>query len=185
MNLKKKIYIILAIFCFAVLILAVVLIYPLLEGIKENSEQLITTRKELVFLEKQITELKEFKENYQEYKPNLEIIDKLFVDPETPLQFIQFLETRAANSNISLEISAIIPQREKTSSDLWDNTVFQISLKGSFSNFLRFLEKIEASSYLIESQNLTVNELNKGAIGPEGKSLGNIEANLSIKVFTK
>ncbi len=185
MTYSKKIYIISAVFITITVILIVFFVYPLFKTIKNNSEELITVKKNLIFFQNQIRELERFNNNYQKYEPNLKIIDELFIDSQTPLEFIKFLERTASNSGISLEILSIsIPQKQENS-NLWPNTTFELALRGDFSGLLKFLEKLEAGSYLIESESLTARKLKQRELRENKFSSEDIKTNLSIKVFTK
>jgi len=166
-------------------ILIVLFIYPLFKAIRNNSQELFSTRMELVLFEDQIREIENFEEIYESYQPNLAKIGQLFVDPQNPTDFIQFLEKIAFDSGISMEISPLILSKEEKEPELWLSVTSQISSKGSFSNFLRFFEKLEASPYLIEAQNLILRKLNERELEKEGYSLGNIKVISLIKVFTR
>ena len=185
MNPSNKIYLISAIFGLITLVLIFFFVYPLFKEIKKNSEDLITFRKELISLEAKIENLRKFKEIFQTLQPDLEKIDKLLVDSEVPIDFIKFLEKTAIDSQVLIEISATSSKTIQT--DPWPSLGFQIILTSSFQNYLKFLEKLETSPYLIEIQNLIVRRLSENEIRlmPRTFSLGDVKATLSIKVFTQ
>ncbi len=185
MSPKNKIYIISIIFGLIVVILIVLFIYPLFKAIRNNSQELFSTKRELILFKDQIREIENFEEVYENYQPNLAKIDQLFVDPQNPTDFIQFLEKIAFDSRVSMEISPLILSKEKEETEFWLSVTSQISSKGSFSNFLRFFEKLEASPYLIEAQNLVLRKLNERELEIEGYSLGDIKVICLIKVFTR
>ena len=147
-------------------------VYPIFKDIEKNSEELVNQKKELVILEAQITNLEKFKIVYKNLEEILERIQGLFVDARVPVDFIRFLENTA--EGCSLDISISPTSSGKFSSDYWQSLIFQISSRGSFSNFLRFLEKLENSPYLIEVQSLNISR--------DGE---NVRAIFSIKVFAE
>ncbi len=185
MNSKNKIYIISIIFGLIILILIVLFIYPLFKSIKNNSQELFSAKRELVLLKNQIKEIENFGEVYESYQPNLARINKLFIDPENPADFFQFLEKIALDSGISMEIFPLILSKEESETGLWLSVTSQFSSKSSFPNFLRFLEKLEASPYLFEVQNLVLKRLNEREFEEEEYSSGDIKAICLIKVFAK
>jgi len=186
MNLKKKVNLSLIILAFLGIILIAFVIYPLFSGIKKNSEELVSQRKNLASFEANVKNLEKFKTLYQEIEPNLEKIDTLFINPEAPVEFISFLETTAQDSQIPIKISSALDS--KTEEGLWPSLVFKITSISSFPKFLKFLEKLETSPYLIEIRNLNISELDEVEIRSEefeAFSLEDVKSTLSIKVFTK
>ena len=181
---ESKNYIILGIFLLVALSLVIFFIYPIFNGIRKNSQELLAAKGELTLLNNQIKELEDFGKNYNNYKPNLEKIDKLFVDSKNPIDFIQFLEKTASDFGVGIKISLQITPKQKIGSGSWSDIVFQISSVGAFQNLLKFFEKIETNPNLTEIQNLVINRPKE--TGAENKkSAGDINASFSMKVFTQ
>lgn len=186
MTLKNKINLSLVIFIILIISFIVFLIYPLFKEIKNSSEELISEKQKLTSLERKIANLEEFQSLWSKIEPNFKKADQLFIDPEVPVKFINFLEATAKDCGVPIEISSALPT--KIEKDPWPSLFFQISSTSSFSKFLRFLAKIEASPYLIEIQNLNVRRLTEKELKLkefEKYSLGDVETTLSIKVYTK
>jgi len=182
MNPKKKIYISLTIFGILTILLIVLIIYPFLKEIKKNSEELLSQKNTLISFSEEIKNLKESKKLYDAHRESLEKIDELFVDPEMPIEFINFLEKNASDSQLSIEVSPVATVKKET--DPWPSLALQISAAGSFPNFLKFLEKLENSPYLIEVLNLNLKRVAEKEI-KEGILPSNINALFLIKVFAK
>lgn len=183
---KKKSNISLILFALFSIFFFSFLIYPLFKDIKKISQELISKKEKIVFLEGKIKNILEFRENYKERKENLEKIERLFVKAEVPIEFINFLEKTAQDSQISIKIS--FTQIPISSKDPWSSIFFQITSIGSFPNFLKFFEKIESGQYLIEVQNLNISRLTESELKSkelEGFSLGDVKTNLSLKVYAK
>lgn len=189
MNPNKKIIFTSGILGIISLIFIFLIICPLLNNIKKNSEALISQKRELASLESEIENLKNFEKIYQSHRENLEKIDKLFIDPEIPtdiIKFVGFLRKIAEDSQISIDISSPTPKKE-IAVDPWSSITFQVALKGKFSNFGKFLEKIETGPYLIEILNLNARRLTEKELESkefEELPLANTSISLSIKVFT-
>ena len=179
---ESKNYIILGIFLLVALSLVIFFIYPIFNGIRKNSQELFAAKGELTLLNNQIKESEDFGKNYNNYKPNLEKIDKLFVDSKNPIDFIQFLERAASDFGVGIKISLQITPKQKIGSGSWSDIVFQISSVGTFQNFLKFFGKIETNPNLTEIQNLVINRL-KETSAENKKSTGDINASFSMKVF--
>lgn len=154
MTVNKKTAVSLVIFGIIILIFIVLVIHPLFEAIRVDSQNLIFQKNRKAELVLKTENIKEFQKNYKDYQSNLKKISDLFINSAEPINFIEFLEKEAANSQLSIKI-APFPPRE-TEEDPWPSMNFQLTLTGPFPNFLKFLEKLESSNYLIEILNLNV-----------------------------
>lgn len=149
----KKIIVISISFGIVVISLLSFAIYPLLSGVKKNSQEFILAKKELVLFKTEAEEFEQSKEIYRSLKTDLEKIDQLFINPDVPIDLIRFWRETAQDSGILIDIS---PTSLGVAEDvLWDSIGFRLNLVGPFSDFLKFLEKIETVPYLIEIQNLS------------------------------
>lgn len=149
----KKIITISVVFGIIIVILFGFVIYPLLKGVKKNSQELILSKKELVSFKTKTEEFERSKEVYGSLKTDLEKIDELFINPDVPIDLIKFWRETAKDSGLLIDISPTSLGAKETV--LWDSIGFRLTLTGSFSDFLKFLEKIETAPYLIEIQNLS------------------------------
>lgn len=176
---KQNITTILIIFGIVFLLLIFLIIFPLFNKIKQESDNLIAQKRMLAEFNNRAENLKNFQATYQTYQANLEKIDQLFINPEEPINFIEFLEKEASDSQLSIKISSLSLKEVK--GDFWSSMNFKLALVGSFSHFLEFLNKLETSFYLIDTLNLNLNRLTE----KEGFPEGNVSATLLIKVYTQ
>ncbi len=141
--------------------------------IQKSSEELISQKKELILFEQKEESLENLKEKYKVHRQNLEKINNFFVDPALPIEFIKFLEKSALDSQATIEVSLAkeIAEPEPALS-------FNASLSCSFSNLLKFIDKLENGPYFIEITNLNIRKL-----PPE--SSGIVAANLELIILTK
>ena len=154
-------------------ILILWIIIFLLQGIQESSQELVSIKKDLVLLDQQVKDLESLQGKYKNYQLDLEKINNFFVEQTLPIGFIKFLEKSALNSQASIKVSLAkeITEPEPALS-------FNASFSGSFSNFLKFIDKLENGPYLVEITNLNVKDLAQ-------ESSGNIMANLVLIVLTQ
>lgn len=185
--LNKKNIITVSAFSILYFVLVFFLILPIFREIQRLKNEFPKIENDLSLLENKTRNLQEFKKFYQKNQTNLDKLDQLFINPEIPIEFINFLEKISQDSKILLKISLLSINESKDSS--WPFLNFQISTEGQFSNFSKFLEKLESSPYLIEIQNLTINKLSKSEVkSKEFENLtspNEISANLLIKVYSK
>lgn len=164
MKKKAELQTIIALFLTASILIIVLLIYPTLREIKNVSQEMILNKENLMLVNAEDKEVKNFKTNYNIYQDNLKKLDQLFVDPQNPVGFIEFLEKEAALSNIVAQINLNSPVGQENSVKE-SVSEFQIYATGRFSNVLKFAEKMETGSYLIKVNKLTIQktEQPKGA----------------------
>lgn len=185
MNQTKKNYIILASFLAVSSIVLIFIIYPFFKGIKQYSQDLFFTRKDLAVLENKAQKSLTSKQELLALRPDLEKIQKLFISPEIPIEFLQFLEQAAEQSNVLMNISFSSQSQEEITFFPFLN--IQLSVSGVCSDCLRFLEKLETGPYLIEIHRFTAREFTKKQLKTEKYQnlyAGNSIFDLSIKVFT-
>jgi len=185
MSSKKKIYFWLIVFGAIFLFFLAFVIPEFFKAILRKSENLISLKNKLATFQEETKNLIKLEETYRNYQSNLAQIDKLFIDPEVPIEFIKFLEKNALLSQQKIEISLM--SQKGNESDSWPSLFFQVSTAGSFPNFPRFLEKLENSPYLITILDLNVRRLSeRGAqTTPQGSSPGDVESTLLLKVYTR
>ena len=183
---NKKIYLSIIIFGILSILLIVFIIRPLFGEIRIASQNFSLGKNKIVYLSEERENLQNIGKSYKTYQPDLDRIENLFVNPTIPIEFINFLEKTATDSQVKLEISSMTKNIEKK--DTWPSLSLQLSVRGSFFNLSKFLDKLENTNYLIEAFNLSTRKLTKNE--PESKELKDIpnadtETVLSIKVFTK
>jgi len=185
MNQTKKIYITLTVFIALGLIVFVLIIYPFFKEIKQCSEDLFLARKDLALLENKAQKFLTSKQELWALIPDLEKIQKLFISPEIPIEFLQFLEKIAEQGNVLINISFSPQNQEEIMFFPFLN--IQLSVSGACSDCLRFLEKLETGPYLIEIHQFTARELTEKQLRAEKHQdlcAGDSVFDLSIKVFT-
>lgn len=185
MTIKKRINLSTIVLFLSAVAMSVFLFGFIFNGIKKDSENFSSRREQIFVLEKRIENLENFKKTSEETEFDLRKIDNLFIDPVVPVDFITFMEKTADNLSLSHKISPNLSA--KTDQNKWTSLVFELNLTGSFSNLMKFLEKMENSPYLIKIQKLKINNLSGGSVKTKidkDISSGDINAILSIEVFT-
>ncbi len=147
----------------------------LLREIQDNSKEFIFQRKEFARVEASFENQKEMRNAYQKHESGLKKIETFFVKKSAPVEFIEFLEQRAGDCSLSIEISSLSFKEPKGK---WEVLNLQMSLEGEQQNFLRFLEQIENSRYLIEIEKLNLKQAGRARQGI-------IEAFLTVEVPAK
>lgn len=149
---KNNIYIILAIVAGTVVFLIVFCIWPLMQSLHNDSKDILSMRSNADTLQMQNNEIENFKKNYQTYKPNLETMQKLFIDPQNPVDVIKFLEDTANHAGVQVKIS-LVQNSQKGNQNF---VTFQLSASGNFLNMLNLSEALENGPYLVEIKNVTM-----------------------------
>jgi len=174
MTAKQKINLSLIILIALVILISFSAIRPILEDIKNNSEESISQKENSATLEAKIENLENFKTTYKNLGDFSKKVDALFVNAEVPVGFIGFLENIAEAYHLKIDI---VPASVKAiDKNLWSYLNFQISILGSYPNFLKFQKKLENSPYLLEIQNLNIIVSN---------DTGDIRASFTIKAYAR
>lgn len=186
MSTLKKTYLFIIAFTILNILLLAFIVFPLLKGIKKSSEAFLSEKNKIVSLSKEKESRETLEDLYKNYQSDLDKIEKVFVDSEVPIEFINFLERTASTSNARLKILSMAIEKE--GEGLWPSLSFQLSVIGSFPDFSGFLEKLESSSYLIETIKLSTRALSeKETKSKEFEGFVSTDTNtlLSIKVFAR
>jgi len=212
----KKIYLSIAMFGIISTLLVVFVILPLFKEIKAISQNLFLKKNKIVYLSEERENIKKIENLYKTYQWDLDRIENLFVNPEIPIEFIGFLEKTATDSQIKLEISSMTRAAakggdeasaslttraaarggdeqssaitKKTEQEPWQSLSAQLLVTGSFSNFSKFLHKLENGPYLIEVLDLNTKKLTEREVqvaGFENIPEADTITTFSIKAFTK
>jgi len=149
---------------------------PIFLSIRQDSQNIIIQKSALINLEKNNENIKNFQSAYSIYQANFKKLDQLFVDRETPVDFIEFLEQEANHSKLTIELTPSSLKADEN--DIWPSTIFQVDMTGHFQNFLEFLDRIESSPYLIVLSDFNLNKPTKNANNE-------IDVAFQMKVCTK
>ncbi len=182
---NKGNFYILTISILAILSFVIFLDVSLIKDIEKDYKKLSSQRQELYLFQKQIQEFESFKDDKGFYRLNLRKIEQLFVDEETPIDFIQFLEEQSQELGILIKISPITIMPKEN--DLWKNLGFRINLTGSFPRCLVFLEKVQLSKWLSDVEKLEISRISERDISLrelEDFSEGDVSFSVNLKVYT-
>lgn len=163
-----------------ILLFVALAVFPLLQGVKRDSKDLENQYLKLFQASSAETEVAEFLKFSQSNKEDFEAIENIFVDGETPVGFIQFIEKIAASSNLAVKITPGTPKKQKGVP--WPTMDFQLSGSLGYPDFLRFLEKLENGPYLLQVQNTSLAR-NRTFQGKENGAQ-DLSFTLLVQVFT-
>ena len=183
---NKRNFHILIIFILVTFSFTIFLNVSLIEDIEGDYRELNSQKQKLYLFQKQIQEFESFKNDTGFYKLNLEEIEKLFVDQETPIDFIQFLEEQSQELGILIKISPITIMPKE--SDLWGNLGFRVSLTGSFPKCLAFLEKVQLGKWLSDVEKLEISRITERDISMhelENFFEGDVFFSINLKAYTE
>lgn len=154
MGVRKKTIIATATLLLGILLFVALVVIPLLRGIARDARDLEAQYLKVfqaASAEREVVEFQRFSLAQQE---NFKALENIFVDAETPIGFIRFVEEIAASSNLKVRITPGKPKKEKGA--VWPVMDFQLASQGTYPQFLRFLEKLENGPYLLSVENTSV-----------------------------
>ncbi|MFH1451165.1 MAG: hypothetical protein ABIF89_00975, partial [bacterium] len=106
-NFDKKAVISLGIFFLTFFSLILFLIVPLFAGIRKSSAEFLARIDRLTNLRREIEEIEEAEIFYRDRAPDMQRIEKLFVNTELPIDFMMFLEDSATQAGLIFEASSV------------------------------------------------------------------------------
>jgi Tfp pilus assembly protein PilO len=158
---------------FSLLLFGVV--FPRFREIERAFESLRAAKQERSSLELQLASLREFATRLDELDNEFQKIrEDVFVDSKAPIEFVQFLESMAANTGLDIKIISATQTRGKVFEKA---LLFDIEITGSASGAFRFLAKLEKASYFVEIKGFQLqgSQEQKGGITyPSGSVFGRV-----------
>lgn len=181
---KKKIGILILIFCLVDVLLFVLVIFPLTKKAQSNAAALFEQQENLRALEARTGSLKDFQKNVSDLKNYALVVQNAFIDPTAPVSFLQFLEKWAAQYNLDLTLAPFDTPAVK--GDTWSAVGIKVEANGQLADCLRFVEMLENSPWVIT---ITRFDLQKTAVKDnsqvsQGKPLGEATVSFDIKAFS-
>jgi hypothetical protein len=177
MNDKNKLTILIFIILVTTVAVIWLLIVPALSNIFKNSKDFLNQKTELVKIQKEVANFKDFDTNYDAYYGQISKMEKLIfnqvlIDGELSLDLIEFLKDEAASQGVIIKIT---PAGVGISSlETFKLLSFRLNVSGRFANCLNFISRIEHSRWLSEIDSVVVT-----------KSEEIINMNLLLKVYAK
>lgn len=114
------------------------LVIPLINNISNIREQILVKQQEAVANEKRIIQARGFWKFSQKEESNLKKLDELLVDKQLPLDFINYLETAAADCGVQTTFSTATTS---TGGEDWPALNYQVEAEGNIDNILQFTKK--------------------------------------------
>jgi hypothetical protein len=146
---KDKLYIISGVLIVIFACFIAFFIYPTLTDVIGHSQKLLADKAQDSLMQKELSELQAFKNNEYLYDANLQKADNLLIDARNPVDFVEFLERIAGQSQISVDVS-LAPQVSGKP------VPFVLNTTGSFSGTAAFSRRVETGPYLITINKLSI-----------------------------
>lgn len=154
---KKKIYIVVAVAVVTSVCLLVLGVIPFAGQVQRSSRAFASQRALLALISVRIDEVKGFQDDRSSLSYNLNRIESSFVEVDSPVVFLNHLETIAELSQLSIKIYPF--QSQVAIEDLWLSIGFRVNLGGKAQDCLRFLEALEQSKWLFEVLELNLQKI--------------------------
>jgi len=183
LNLKNKIIVSSLIFIIAIFCLIFLIVLPTIKEIKSISEDIEAQREDLEKKYIAGQDSKQLAENLEKIKPQLDLINKIFINKNRELEFITSLENEANKNRINQKINLNAP--EEVINQPFQKNVLQLSSEGSFIDLLQYLMNLEYLNYYINIKSLELTSTSGGGqnfLPYQNNNANNI--NLSINADT-
>lgn len=174
MSPKQKIFITIFFLLSFLLAVLVFLIVPIAQGISKDARKLQAQKRALEIFAKETQEIENFNTFSQERKADVDGLELLFVSPETPIPFIEFLEQYA--KPLGIELTIVPGEPKRLTGDVWPSLEFLVSSKTSYPEAFAFLRAMENAPFALELKNITLLQLPLS---------GDVAFTITLKAYTK
>lgn len=182
LSIKNPSYTLIIIFLIIIVALMMFFVWPIFKSIEQDSNELLAEKNNAAILQIESDQIEQFKKQYQNYKPDLDTLNQVFVDRQNPVDFIKFLELTASSVGITPEIS--IATGSANSQKDQNSVLFQLFANDDFLKIMRLIKAIENGPYLVEIQTISMKSTKEPADSKNTAS-GKVESTLFIKAFAK
>lgn len=166
---KRKIYFIVSTFVLLIVV-ALCVIRPTSNEIKDMSTQIHTQREELEKLYLRGQFLKPAKEQYEKAKLQIPDLSKIFVAEGDELQIITVLEQAAAKNNLDQEINLKeIGGDEDGAINGYMPIPITLKIIGNYKNLIKYLSDLESLDYYINIDDFKIFTLSAGGFTIVGR----------------
>lgn len=190
---QQKLIIFLALSLVVLILFVRLVILPLVNKVRDASQEYLAGQASLVELSYKESLLKELEKDYQEKQADLAKIEGVFLGSNEAVGFISDLEKIAQQTGNIFEIKTAGTSESAEAGQSF--LTLRISLWGNFNNLLSFLASLEDSPYppyrLVEIDSLNIRRI--GETGPSGLnpaltsllSEGDLETIIGLKIYTR
>lgn len=185
LDIKKKISALLALTFSASAAIAYFVILPAINDIKMLRSELITQKIELEDKMSKDKNLADLNDRIKKIEPQLQILDKIFINKNRELDFITIMES-IEKKNLVTQKLAINPI-DSNDKNLIKTVPITIVVNGEFKNILQYLCDLEALPYYVNINNIELS----GAENVSAKTMlsetnsNNIRLSISADTFWK
>lgn len=132
-------------------------------------------------IQAQREEVRQFNAISSQYTQEFAQLDGVLLNVDVPTQFFRFLQNVAKETYVDISItpSSYEPSREGS----WASVNLQVNLKGSYSDSLSFMEKLENAAYLINIQSINITKT--GGDDQDLQTNEDVAMNLGLKVYAR
>ncbi|MCH8986587.1 hypothetical protein IIA94_00225 [Patescibacteria group bacterium] len=149
--------------------------YSVLGRIIINSGQFVSQERAFAQAEVDTENIQRFQKFQAIKEQEFKRFEAVFLDPNTPISFLEFIENLAQGFQLELQVSPGNP--EKIQGDPWRSLNFTLAIAGSYGSVAGFVEKLELAPYVLEVVSLRITQATQEADG-------NVQATLVLKVYT-
>lgn len=156
--------------------------WPSINTIKTLAEQVYEQRVELEKLYQRGQLLKQTLREYEEIKPSLATLNRIYINRGHELEFITTLEETAINNGVThqIKLTAADPQKQTN-----NQLQYQLQINGNLTDFIRYLASLEALDFYININTLRLSSLTTNSQATNQPSPQSIQAILLATSYFK
>ncbi len=182
---QKEKYLILSLAILTCFLFVYLVIFPLWGNLKNVSRSFSAQKRAEKLFNARLSDFSLFKVKESTYSSTFRQLDNFFVS-SPPVEFIRFLEKEAEETGVEAKILSGKSNLEKF--QLWKSLNFTLYVNSPYSNFAKFLKRLEHSPYFLEMSQINIERITEENIKRKNwkeASEGDVYAFLKLKVFLK
>ncbi len=151
---KQKIFVLPSVLLIASFLVFYFLILPSIAKIKEIRSEILNQKIELKNNIKQSQNINKLNEELKNIKPKMEKLDQIFINKNRELDFITLIESIADKHALEQKIS--LNPGQDNPEEIYKTSPINISLKGNYSNIIKYLKDIESIKYYLNVKSISI-----------------------------
>ena len=131
--------------------------FPLIRGIMQDAKTIQEKKLEQLQQEMGRQEIQRYQAFAAQNKDKIQQFQKILVDKNLPIDFVEFLEETAQSANLSIEWTPRGTQQDASQKE-WASLGYGVEGEGPYLSCLQFIRMLENAPYLITLKDIAIEQ---------------------------
>ncbi len=156
-----------------------IVVFPFFNEIKRSSEKLFSTQRDLKEMVRKNRELSYWRAREEELENHLRELESVLVNPDMPVEFIEFVEEAASYYEVEVNVSLLSSSEEEKDS-FFIPLGIRITGWGEDQDCLAFLDRVEKSHYLLSVEEFSLSSVDGERTGRGGEEGARMDLKIEV-----